>query len=138
MSARRYPITEVVIETPRYRGTPTGLSDGGEHDIIGHGWAEIDGDSITIAVHPRGVAGLLEPKQKRTYLLADISSWHTTGNAVGFGVGKIGLFATNGAEAPIHVCEMKCDDADAARQLSADAMAAGLSTGSAQPFHSGI
>jgi hypothetical protein len=138
MTATRYPITEVVIETPRYRGTPTGLSSMGEHDIIGHGWAEIEGDSITIAVHPRGAVGMVEPKEKRTYRLADISSWRTTGSSIGFGVGAIGLFATNGAEASVHVCEMRCDDADAARQLSADAQAAGLSTGSDKPFHSGI
>jgi hypothetical protein len=45
-----------------------------EHDIIGHGWAEVEGDSITIAVNRRRVVGMLEPKEKRTYLLADITA----------------------------------------------------------------
>jgi hypothetical protein len=99
---------------------------------------EIDGNAITVSVHPRGVVGMLEPKEKRTYQLADITSWGATGASITFGVGKLGLFATDGAEAPVHICEMKCEDANAARQLTAEARAAGLNTGSAQSFHSGI
>jgi hypothetical protein len=115
-----------------------GGGGGGEHDIIGHGWAEIHDRSITIAVHLKGVTGMLEPKEKRTYALADITSWHTTGQSIGFGVGNLGLFATNGAEAPNHICEMKCADSAAARGLTAEARSAGLTVGIDKPFHSGI
>jgi hypothetical protein len=136
MTATRYPVTDVFIETPRYGGP--GGATGREHDILGHGWAEIDDSAITVAVHPRGIGGMLEPREKRTYSLGDISSWRATGATIAFGVGKLGLFATNSAEAPVHICEMKCADANAARQLAADARAAGLATGGGQPFHSGI
>jgi hypothetical protein len=50
MTAIQYPITDVIIETPRYSGA-SGV-DGGEHDISGHGWTEIDGSAIKVAVHP--------------------------------------------------------------------------------------
>jgi hypothetical protein len=142
MAPTRYPITDVIIETPRYGGVGGGVDDGvsGEHDILGHGWAEIENSAITIAVHPRGALGMLEPKEKRTYPLADIASWRAAGESITFGVGKLGLFATNGAEAPVHNCQMKCGDADAAHELTAEARAAGLRSGGGhqQPFHSGI
>jgi hypothetical protein len=109
-----------------------------EHNIIGHGWAEIEDGSITVAVHPRGAVGMIEPKEKRTYPLADITSWVTSGESVTFGAGNRGGFATNGAEAPIHLCQMACDDADAAQRLTEEARAAGLRSGGGQPFHSGL
>jgi hypothetical protein len=136
MTPTRYAITDVILETPRYGGT-RGMG-GGEHDIMGHGWAEVDGAAITVAVHPRGAVGMLEPKEKRTYPLADISSWKATGSSITFGVSRLGLFATNGAEAPVHICEMKCEDAKAAQQLTSEARAAGLTTRGSQAFHSGI
>jgi hypothetical protein len=136
MTPTRYAITDVIIETPRYGGA--GALSSGEHDILGKGWAEIDGAAITVAVHSRGVVGMLEPKEKRTYLLADISSWRANGSSITFGVSRLGLFASNGAEAPVHICEMKCENAEAAQQLTVEARAAGLATGGAQPFHSGI
>jgi hypothetical protein len=141
MAATRYPVTDVIIETPRYGGTDsrvTGASINDEHDIIGHGWAEIEDGSITVAVHPRGAVGMIEPKERRTYPLADITSWGTSGDSITFGVGKIGVSATNGAEAPIHLCQMACDDADAAQRLTEEARAAGLRSGGGQPFHSGL
>jgi hypothetical protein len=57
MTADRYPVTEVIIETPRYggHGGMTGVvpsSTSGEHDILGHGWADIQENSITVSVHP--------------------------------------------------------------------------------------
>ena len=69
MDVTRYAVTDVVIETPRYGGAE-GVG-GWEHDVIGHGLVEIDGDAIVIAIHPRGVMGRLEPKEKRkpTHLL---------------------------------------------------------------------
>jgi len=136
MMAIRYVVTDVIIETPRYGGV--GGVAGGEHDILGHAWVEIDGNAITVAVHPRGMGGMLEPKEKRTYPLADISSWQAKGASITFGVSKLGLFATNGAEAPIHICEMKCRDANAAQQLTTEARASGLATGGGRSFHSGI
>jgi hypothetical protein len=140
MAQNRYPVTDVIIETPRYGGVggSVGGGPGGEHDIIGHGWVEIHDGSISVAVHPRGAVGMLEPKEKRTYPLADITAWHASGESISFGVGKLGLFATNGAEAPVHSCEMKCKDGNAAQQLTAEARVAGLRTGGGQPFHSGI
>jgi hypothetical protein len=140
MTATRYPVTHVIIETPRYGGVGGTVAGGTseEHDILGHGYAVIDDSAITVSVHPRGIASVLEPKEKRTYPLADITAWHAAGASITFGVGKLGLFATNGAEAPVHNCEMKCEDADAAQQLTAEARAAGLRTGSGQSFHSGI
>ncbi len=140
MTATRYPVTDVIIETPRYGGVGGSLAGrvSGEHDILGHGWVEIEGNAITVSVHPRGVVGMLEPKEKRTYQLADITSWGATGASVTFGVKKLGLFATDGAEAPVHICEMKCEDANAAQQLTAEARSAGLKTGRGQSFHSGI
>lgn len=51
MPNARHPVTDVVIETERYTGGR------GQHDIIGHGWAEIDENSITIPVHPRSLIG---------------------------------------------------------------------------------
>jgi hypothetical protein len=94
----------------------------GEHDIMVNGWAEVDGGSITIAVHPQGAVDMLEPKEKRTYPLADVTGWHANGASVAFGVGRrLGLFATNGAEAPVHSCEMKCEVDNAAQQLTAGA-----------------
>lgn len=137
MRPTRYAVTDVIIETPRYGGASPMVS-GGEHDIIGHGWAEIDGAAITIGVHARGVVGLVGPKERRTYLLAEITSWRATGASITFSVSKLGLFATNGAEAPVHICELQCADAQAAQQLTTEARAAGLSTGGGQPFHSGI
>jgi hypothetical protein len=140
MTATRYPVTDVIIETPRYGGVGGAVAGGisGEHDILGHGYVEIGDNTITVSVHPRGIASVLEPKEKRTYPLADITSWGTAGASITFGVGKLGLFATDGAEAPIHNCEMKCENADAAQQLTAEARAAGLNTGSGQSFHGGI
>jgi hypothetical protein len=140
MAPTRYLVTDIIIETPSYGGAGGrgGASSGVEHDIIGHGWAEIDNGSITIAVHPRGAFGLLEPKEKRTYALADITAWRATGESVTFGVGRIGLFATNGAEAPVHNCSMKCEDGNTAQQLTAQARDAGLAGGGGRPFHSGI
>jgi hypothetical protein len=80
MPVKRYDVKNVVIETPLYGGhggmsgvAARGVS--GEQDILGHGWAEIEIDSITIAVKPRGMIATLEPKEKRTYVLADITSW---------------------------------------------------------------
>jgi hypothetical protein len=140
MTATRYPVVDIIIETPRYGGVGGGVGGGvsGEHDILGHGWVEIDGNAISVSVHPRGVVGMLEPKEKRMYPLADITSWGATGSSITFGVRKLGLFATDGAEAPVHICEMKCEDANAAQRLTAEARAAGLSAGSGQSFHSGI
>jgi hypothetical protein len=138
MGATRYAIADLVVETPRYGGGGEGLGAGVEHDLVGHGWVEIERDAITIHVHPRGVVGRLEPNEKRTYALRDISAWGTDGGAITFGVGRIGLFAANGAEAPVHSCQMKCDDAAAARRLTEEAVAAGLKTGTDRPFHSGI
>jgi hypothetical protein len=140
MTSTPYPVTDVIIETPRYGGVGGTVADeaSGEHDLLGHGHAVIDGNAITVSVHPRGIASVLLPKEKRTYQLADITAWHTAGASITFGVGKLGLFATNGAEAPVHNCEMKCEDADAAQQLTAEARAAGLKTGEGQSFHSGI
>jgi hypothetical protein len=54
----------------------------GEHDIMVNGWAEVDGGSITIAVHPQGAVDMLEPKEKRTYPLADVTGWHANGASV--------------------------------------------------------
>jgi hypothetical protein len=143
MTEDRYPVTEVIIETPGYGGhgsmtgvVPRGTS--GEHDILGHGWAEIQDNSITVSVHPRGIVGRLGPSEKRTYPLTEITSWGVAGASITFGVGKMGLIATNGAEAPIHNCQMKCEDAVAAQQLTEEARTAGLRTGSSQSFHSGI
>jgi hypothetical protein len=140
MAATRYPVTDVIIETPRYGGVGGSVAGGtrGEHDILGHGYLQIGDNSITVSVHPRGIASVLEPKEKRTYPLADITAWHASGASISFGVGKLGLFATDGAEAPIHNCQMKCEDANAAQQLTAEARAAGLKTGGGQSFHSGI
>jgi hypothetical protein len=140
VTTTRFAVSDVVIETPRYGGAGGGVTGGpgGEHDIIGHGWAYIEDSSITIAVHPHGVVGMLEPKEKRTYALADVVSWHATGESIGIGVGKLGLFATNGADAPIHICQMKCEDANAAAQLTKVAKAAGLLIGREQHFHGGI
>jgi hypothetical protein len=92
VAATRYSITDVIIETPRYGGTARGVDWGAtrEHD----GWAEVQGNTVTIVVHPKGVVGMLEPKEKRTYPLAEISSWRTNGDSIIFGVGKLGLFAT--------------------------------------------
>jgi hypothetical protein len=137
MSSTRYAVTNVIIETPRYGGASPMVSEG-EHDIIGHGWVEIEGAAITVAVHARGVVGMVGPKERRTYPLAEITSWRATGASITFGVSKLGLFATNGAEAPVHICEMHCADAEAAQQLTTVARAAGLTTGGGQPFHSGI
>jgi hypothetical protein len=140
MAPTRYPVTDVTIETPRYRGVGgigTHRSEP-EHDIIGHGWVEIENGSITVAVHPRGAVGMLEPKEKRTYSLADITAWGANEESITFGVGQIGLFATNGAEAPVHNCELKCENATTAEQLTAEGRAAGLRIGGGQPFHSGI
>jgi hypothetical protein len=136
MTATRYPVTNVIIETPRYAGVGGSVAGGasGEHDILGHGHVAIDDN----AIHPRGIASVLEPKEKRTYPLADITVWHAAGASITFGVGHLGLFATDGAEAPVHNCEMKCEDANAAQQLTAEARAAGLKTGGGQSFHSGI
>jgi hypothetical protein len=136
MTPTRYAVTDVIIETPRYGAV--GAMSSGEHDIVGHGWAEIDGAAITVAVHSGGVMGALEPKEKRTYPLADITSWGASGSSITFGVNWLGLFASNGAEAPVHICQMKCETAEAARQLTTEARAAGLATGGAPPFHSGI
>jgi hypothetical protein len=140
VTVTRYSITHVIIETPRYGGTGGGVDWGAaeEHDIIGHGWVEIQSNAITIAVHPKGVIGMLEPKEKRTYRLAEITSWRTNGDSVTFGVGKLGLFATNGAEVAVHNCQVKCDDADAARRLTEEARSAGLSCEYEPPMHSGI
>jgi hypothetical protein len=139
VAAVRYSITDVMIETPRYGGTGGGVGWGAtqEHDIIGHGWAEVQDDTITIAVHPKGVVGMLEPGEKRTYRLAEITSWRTNGKSIAFGVGKLGLFATNGAEAAIHNCQMKCGDADSARRLTDEARSAGLSRDNGPQKHSG-
>jgi hypothetical protein len=137
MDPTRYAVTDVVIETPRYGGAE-GVG-GWEHDIIGHGWAEINGDAIVIAIHPRGVMAKLEPKEKRTYSLADITSWEAKGTSIGFGVGNLGVFATNGAESPNHICQMQCVDADAARKLTEEARAGGMQRGKPpRPYHSGI
>jgi hypothetical protein len=140
MTATRYPVTDVMIETPRYGGVGGSVAAGAsrEHDILGHGFVEIDDNAITVSVHPRGIASVLEPKEQRTYPLADITAWHASGASITFGVGELGLFATNGAQAPVHNCEMKCQDANAAEQLTAEARAAGLKTGGGQSFHSGI
>lgn len=140
MTATRYSVTDVIIETPRYGGAGGGVAEGAneEHDILGHGWVEIEGHAITLSVHPRGFARMLEPRETRTYPLADITAWRAAGASITFGVGKLGLFATDGAEAPVHNCEMKCEDDNAARRLTEDARAGGLNTGSGQSFHSGI
>lgn len=53
-------------------------------------------------------------------------------------LGILAFFATNGAEAPNHICEMKCADANAARDLTAEARSAGLTIGIDKHFHSGI
>lgn len=71
-----------------------------EHDIIGHGWAEIHDEAITIAVHVKGVVGMLEPKEKRTYPLANVTSWHTSGESIGFGVGNLGLLRNQRCRGP--------------------------------------
>ena len=140
MAATRYSVTDVIIETPRYGGTAGGVDWGAtqEHDIIGHGWAEVQGNAITIVVHPKGVVGMLEPKEKRRYPLAEITSWRTNGDSIIFGVGKLGLFATNGAEAAIHNCQVKCDDAAAARKLTEAACTSVLACDDVPPIHSGI
>jgi len=140
VTATRYPVTDVIIETPRYGGLGGSITGdvSAEHDILGQGWVEIEDNAITVSVHPRGVARLLEPPVKRTYPLTDITSWGATGASLTFGVGKLGLFATDGAEAPVHICEMTCEDANAAHQLTAEARAGGLHTGTTQSFHSGI
>jgi hypothetical protein len=140
VAATPYSVTDVIIETPRYGGTAGGVDWGAtqEHDIIGHGWAEVQGNAITIVVHPKGVVGMLEPKERRTYPLAEITSWRTNGDSIIFGVGKLGLFATNGAEAAIHNCQVKCGDAAAARKLTEEARSAGLSCENGPPMHSGI
>ncbi len=140
MTATRYPVTDVIIETTRYGGVGGRVADGvsEEHDILGHGWVEIENRAVTVSVRPRGIAGVLEPREKRTDPLAEITAWRAAGASINFGVGKIGLFATNGAEAPVHNCEMKCEDADAARRLTEEARAAGLNMGSGRTFHSGI
>ena len=75
---------------------------------------------------------MFEPKEKRTYPLADITAWHASGSSITFGVGKLGLFATDGAEAPVHNCEMKCEDANAAQQLTAEARAAWFPEGDSE------
>lgn len=55
MPNARHPVTDVVIETERHAGGR------GQHDIIGHGWAEIDENSITIAMHTDGLNGGVKP-----------------------------------------------------------------------------
>lgn len=94
MAPTRYSVTDVVIETPRYGGVGGSVTSGagGEHDILGHGWVEIEDGTMTIAVHPRGVVGMLEPKEWRTYLLDDITPWRAAGASVTFrrrGAGRI-------------------------------------------------
>src|ERR1039458_9505947 len=57
-------ITRVPREsTPRYGGVGGSVTGGvsQEHDIIGHGWVEIDNNAITVAVHPRVFAAPLNP-----------------------------------------------------------------------------
>lgn len=64
MAPTRYSVTDVVIETPRYGGVGGSVTSGagGEHDILGHGWVEIEDGTMTIAVHPRGWSACWNPK----------------------------------------------------------------------------
>jgi hypothetical protein len=68
VSGIRYNVTDVVIETPRYPASGVmGMAVGPEHDLIGHGWVEVDQDYLVVAIQPDGIIGHLEPKEKRRY-----------------------------------------------------------------------
>lgn len=148
-------MTEVVFETPRYgpsrRGIPsvtptpaTGIATGpsdagiqGEHDLIGEGWIEIDGGEMKVAIRPKGLIGHLEPKEKRSYSLSGAVSWHVQGDIIEVSFGEAGQVASNGATAPSHLGKFRCTDAEAARNLTTAARAAGAPM-MEPPRHSGI
>jgi hypothetical protein len=139
MAGRRYEVTDVIVETPRYNdGVGAGMAIGPEHDLLGHGWLEVDGGALVVAIRPDGIVGNLEPKEKRRYELTEIRGWHITGALLEFSVGSIGLFATNGAEAPVHQGRARLASEDDARSLTQDARDGGLNPPKQPPRHSGV
>lgn len=136
MARRRYEVTDVIVETPRYSGTVFGPNH--EHDLLGHGWIEVDQGSLIVATRPDGIVGHLEPKEKRSYDLAAIRAWRITGTLLEFTVGSIGLFATNGAEAPVHQGRARFSSEQDAQALTNEAQEAGMTPPKQPPRHSGI
>lgn len=139
MAGRRYEITDVMVETPRYNdGISGGMAVGPEDDLIGHGWIEIDEGSLVVAIRPDGIVGHLGPREKRCYDLGNIRGWRITGTLVEFSVGAIGGFATDGAEAPVHQGHFRLASEDDAQSLTHEAQAGGMNPPRQPPRHSGI
>jgi hypothetical protein len=109
----------------------------GEHDLMGDGWVELDGGQLIVAIRPKGLAGHFQPKEKRSYELAQVASWRTNGDLVEVSFGEVGPVATTGATAPSHLGKFRCTDADEAKNLT-DAARAGGARMSQPPTHSGI
>ena len=126
----RYALKSVLIELPRYDGTGENIpAPRRENEIEGRGWAEIDGSTVIISLHPDGRATAAEPGENHRYLLADITSWYQAGASVAFGVSKAGPFDSYAARSRNHGCSMRCKNAKAAEHLTAEARAAGLTAG---------
>jgi hypothetical protein len=154
VAGSRYEVSDVIFESPRYIQIPGGIGvtptsatgpiyagpathGPGEHDMIGSGWVEIADGVLTVAVQPKGIAGHLEPKEKRSYQLSSVSGWNISGNAIEVSFGSAGPVTSTGADAPAHLGSMKCVSAHAAQALTAEARACGLVL-QQPPRHSGI
>jgi hypothetical protein len=135
----RYKVTDVIIETPRYSpGSTLGVSVGPEHDLIGHGWVEIEEGSLVVAIQPDGIVGYLEPKEKRRYELSQFTGWRVSGEHLEFSVGSVGGFATDGAQAPVHQGRCRLESQQEAEELTREARANGMEPPNRPPQHSGI
>jgi hypothetical protein len=94
-------------------------------------------DSLVVAIRPRGLIGHIEPKEKRSYVLATVASWHVEGDVIEVAFGSVGQVASNGTEGPAHLGRFRLADSDAADALTSEARAAGMSP--THPLgHSGI
>jgi hypothetical protein len=114
-----YSLTNVILETPSQ-------SVGAQHDVVGKGKAYVEGGTLHIAIRPRGLAGLIPTSEKRSFPLPGITGWEVTGSKIEFTAGSIGMIATNGANAPLHICGFRCADPQSASQLTDEALAGGL------------
>jgi hypothetical protein len=120
MSPEHWPVTDVLLESPSQR---VGMVP---HDLMGHGTVHIEGDSLHLAVRPRGLTGLVPHDEKRVFPLEGITGWDVAGDIIEFTAGLIGMVATDGAEVPVHIGHLKCAGHEAASGLTDAAVAAGL------------
>ncbi|HLN17734.1 MAG TPA: hypothetical protein VK277_13415 [Acidimicrobiales bacterium] len=122
------------MPTGQWRVTEVRVEESFGGDLLGHGDLQLEDGCLHLRVRPRGLSGIVVPtREHRRYPVAGVRGWEVKGDRVAFTAGLLmttfvpgSLAGWDIAEAPVHVCHLRCADESAAGSLTDAVVAAGL------------